>query len=430
MNDTAILLPLGFAFNVCGYPLSHALVQKLGVKTSIIIGWVCITSSAFISSFVTNFYVFVFTYTATFNLGQGLVFLTALLSAWEYYPHQKSTSTGIMTMGYGIGPFAYNFVCLALVNPENHAPSVQSEGGEKYFSADVADRVPAMLRYLGLMWLVTGIIGISILKVPKSLQKGGRHEHIQDLPTPIEDTEEDEDDSITLEATPSPNHSHIRNECLDVRDGLSTSQFKLLTLMGFCSLMLPYYIIDVYKNIGEDYFDNDAFLTTVGSFGLLSNGLSRCLWGPSQDKWGFKKVYWTTLGLQGAMCLLFIFLRQDAVIFTIAVIGACACDGAHFTIFTSETGKVFGVKYSIIFYVFISLGLSGGTLLALVLNKYVRPVIGYSAFFWMFFVLTCCSACLLFWFEPDIDWNERRERSGLIPKEAEKGQYKKVAQGI
>ena len=44
-------------------------------------------------------------------------------------------------------------------------------------------------------------------------------------------------------------------------------------------------------------FDNDSFLTLIGSLGSVANGGCRWVWGMTQDRFGFKVVYYSCLAI-------------------------------------------------------------------------------------------------------------------------------------
>jgi hypothetical protein len=67
----------------------------------------------------------------------------------------------------------------------------------------------------------------------------------------------------------------------------------------FClSILFGYYTLDVYKIFGlqGSKIDDDIYLTEVGSIAGLF-GSFRFVWSMALDKFSFRKVYGTLLGL-------------------------------------------------------------------------------------------------------------------------------------
>jgi MFS transporter, OFA family, oxalate/formate antiporter len=72
--------------------------------------------------------------------------------------------------GFGFGAFVFNFVSTAIVNP-NH----QEAGDNGYFSPEVANNVPKMIRILCVCWLSLSIVGIAMI-FPYEEEKSGEEE--------------------------------------------------------------------------------------------------------------------------------------------------------------------------------------------------------------------------------------------------------------
>lgn len=74
---------------------------------------------------------------------------------------------------------------------------------------------------------------------------------------------------------------------------LLTKDFALLYLISFCHIFYGYYIIGIFKTLGGKTITDDRFLTLVGSFGSLFNGLSRIFWSSLLDCYSFNRVFRT-----------------------------------------------------------------------------------------------------------------------------------------
>lgn len=65
------------------------------------------------------------------------------------------------------------------------------------------------------------------------------------------------------------------------------------------------YMASVFKTMGMKQGGiDDQFLTWIGSLGSLANGLSRVVWGPLQDRVGFRSIYKTVLVIELIVCSL------------------------------------------------------------------------------------------------------------------------------
>jgi nitrate/nitrite transporter NarK len=52
------------------------------------------------------------------------------------------------------------------------------------------------------------------------------------------------------------------------------------------------YIAGVFKNMGEDHFKDEVFLTAVGTYAALSNTLARLIIGVVADRYGPLRTLW------------------------------------------------------------------------------------------------------------------------------------------
>jgi len=88
--------------------------------------------------------------------------MVPLICAWEYFPHKKGLMTGIIIGAYGFGSFIFALVSSHLVNPNKANPTI--DGGDiNYFTPDVADRVPYMIRTLAYIWSCFVFIAVVLI---------------------------------------------------------------------------------------------------------------------------------------------------------------------------------------------------------------------------------------------------------------------------
>jgi len=402
LHDSAILLPIGLLVQTCCFPISHYVTRTYGVKAAMIAAWSCFSFAPLLGSFATSFWTFVLGYNILFSIGIGLSFLAISMSAWCYYPQKKGLVTGLMMSGFGTGPFVANFIAQALVNPNNEE-ATEKEGDLSYFGPDVYENVPRMLRVFSVIYFCIGLTGLVILKVPDTLKTESQL---------AADAAQEQTSSSNVVFPNAIEETKVEEEgCTSVREAAQTGVFWRLALCALFGLCLPFYIIDVYKMIGSQYYHDDAFLTVVGSFGVLANGTSRVIWGQLLDSCGFIKSWLIVLSIQVVVGIMMIVGAQIRALYVIAVIIGCACDGGQFTLVASEIAKVFGTKMSIIVYACIVCGFTSGTLFGLTLNKFVQPSIGYDGMFTIFILMSVISALIIaLGYNSKIDWTEIKRK--------------------
>lgn len=169
IESTYIMIPLEQLGHMSFNPLTAHLYHKIGPQLCIIMGSSIALTGLLISSYMTNFTLFVLFYGGFFGVGIGLSYLAPLMCCWEHFPNRRGMVSGIIIGGFGFATFIFDVISMLLVNPEDLKPSIQVKHGdniELYFEADIANRAPVMLRYLICIWLVMIVISLLLIKPP------------------------------------------------------------------------------------------------------------------------------------------------------------------------------------------------------------------------------------------------------------------------
>lgn len=78
-----------------------------------------VAASVFISSFMESFIGYVFFYGITYGLSIGFGYFPPVKNAYLHLPNRKGLCSGVCMSGFGLGSAIFNYVILALVNPNN-----------------------------------------------------------------------------------------------------------------------------------------------------------------------------------------------------------------------------------------------------------------------------------------------------------------------
>ena len=98
-------------------------------------------------SYCISFIPFFFAYGLLTGIGQGSTYMVSLICGWSYFPEKKGLVSGIILAALGIASSIYTPIMNLMVNPEGKSPTIDSgQEGLKYYSDDIANRVPAMWR--------------------------------------------------------------------------------------------------------------------------------------------------------------------------------------------------------------------------------------------------------------------------------------------
>ena len=103
------------------------------------------------------------------GLGSGVCYFVPLVCGWEYFPKRKGFVSGVILAGFGFSSFIFSLLSTHLVNPNHENPTIEDKAtGVTYFDANVADRVPYMLRTLVYIWSVLVFIAIVLITRPSA----------------------------------------------------------------------------------------------------------------------------------------------------------------------------------------------------------------------------------------------------------------------
>eukprot|EP00330_Aristerostoma_sp_ATCC50986_P000503 CAMPEP_0114593626 /NCGR_PEP_ID=MMETSP0125-20121206/15220_1 /TAXON_ID=485358 ORGANISM="Aristerostoma sp., Strain ATCC 50986" /NCGR_SAMPLE_ID=MMETSP0125 /ASSEMBLY_ACC=CAM_ASM_000245 /LENGTH=301 /DNA_ID=CAMNT_0001792993 /DNA_START=149 /DNA_END=1050 /DNA_ORIENTATION=+ len=300
-------------------------------------------------------YLFIFLYAILVGISTGLIYMVPVICGWSYFPNKRGAVSGIIVAGYGFGSFTFNLIAVALVNPNNEKASVEIDG-YKYFSSDVYDRVPMMFRILSLCYLLTGLIGACLVKMPtkKAIQLHEEHEML---------TKEGKKKKEVKD------HEEHLQECHSILQGLKTRPFWLLMFMVIFGAFFGLLMANNYKVYGLEQIDDDQFMSVVGSVGAAVNGFSRAGWALALDRFGFKKIFFIIIIIQKSIvCATLDTISESKALYLIWYAIIMCTEGGIVSMSPAITRKVFGARIGPLIYGFIFFGFAVANLSAFMLT--------------------------------------------------------------
>ena len=117
----------------------------------------------FILSYTSSLVLIIFLFGVGIGGGKGLFYLLPLYNGQRLFPAKKGTVGGIIFTGFAFGPFIWNGMLYAIVNPENKSSYIDEETGEAYFTKDVIDNFPKAMRIFSFVFLILGLLGSFML---------------------------------------------------------------------------------------------------------------------------------------------------------------------------------------------------------------------------------------------------------------------------
>lgn len=130
----------------------------------IVMATVVIFQAAFIfsSSFATNMGSFIVLYGVMFGLFSGLNFMVPVVECNKYFPGKRMYVNGVVLTGTGLGSVVFGLFSYNFLNPSKVAPNKGYYVGTTELE-NIAAKVPECLRWLSLLYLLIGMIGVFLL---------------------------------------------------------------------------------------------------------------------------------------------------------------------------------------------------------------------------------------------------------------------------
>lgn len=247
------------------------------------------------------------------GFGLGLAYIVPIAMLQKWFPDKRGLITGIAVGGFGFGAVITSPLAQRMI-----------DGMAGY---DVHP-TKAFL-WLGVAYLVFGLIGASVFKNPPA-----------GYVAPGVAAAEAKHDTTKQEQAKKAARDFTQQEAL------STPQWYMLTLILTISVTAGISLISVAAGTATDVagMSAAAAATLVGVMGLF-NGGGRILWAAVSDKIGRMPAFMGILGLQGLALLAIPHIGNAAAFYVLCAI-VYTCYGGAFGTLPATAGDFFGVKNS------------------------------------------------------------------------------------
>ena len=153
-----IMMIVGPLSNFMRTSISHR--NLLSARTCMFIGGFMPILGIYLSSYVTNFHLFLAIFSLCFGF-TGFIYSIVLHTGWLYFQGNEGVVSGIIIAGFGIGGFITTELSTEWVNP-NGVKSQEFDkkiASDKPFPPEVANNVPDMIRKEAIFMMGCFILG-------------------------------------------------------------------------------------------------------------------------------------------------------------------------------------------------------------------------------------------------------------------------------
>ena len=373
------------------------LVDKIGPRWTSIISGIVISLSVSLSYFTikVSFWLFMLTYGLLFGLG-GIGVVGPVRTVMKWTPNWKGLASGIIISGYSSSPLVYGIVQTLYINPDNVSPVPSGSRYKKFTDPDLLHRVPISFLVLGSIYAVVMFIGsLLITDPPEDYNDSGQPDdrvipevteylevddideiimkrlsvltkHVSRRFSCCDSSDESSDDSeAELELLNSKAHAN-KEESLDKNTTSNVSQswtyddvislrtrqvlripyFYILCAMYFLGINFQFIVTYNYKFFGEDFIEDDHFVTLVGSAASIFGVIGRLFWGITADYLSYTFVLTFASGILTAFILTFYACTVvGKVMFLIWMCVIFFSYAGLISVYPVAIGRAYGLQY-------------------------------------------------------------------------------------
>lgn len=406
---------MAFVFPFMGFlifattPFGISLGNALGFSLASFLLTVFLSISLFISAFMPSFWLFLIFYAIIPGLLMGFLSSLSIYVVLKY-KISKNYMNGLMMLFYGIGTAITNFLAYLIINPSNNQGSCPKNDGYFYFSKNTTESVPHFLLFLGVFYIVIGILGSNFMKVPEfdsfvqepvniEMQKGLESEE-EKLEYVYAQTENERDNEkryyIGLQET------ETNSQFYNMKSVLKSWKFYNMFLLIFFASPFGFFMANYYKIIGMKTVNNDLTFVIIGSISGLFNGFARFLTPLIMKKRVTFKILFLVLAcIQLIIIPTFFLIVENAYLFAIWSSVALFCQGGIYAMFPKATYNSFGKNLWSVSYTFMLFSFVLANFLHYGISSLFLDLVGLENLLWIYFAFCAAGIVLGFVFKEE-----------------------------
>lgn len=386
-----------------GSPLAVSIYQFIGFHGTFIIAILLFGVSQIISSYITNFWIFLPIFSICGGLAQGACLIMPVYSAWRFFePKNKSIVAGILISAYAASPIPLLFISLRIINPNE----VQRPD-DGYFPPEIAHNVPLFFKYFGIGGIILGLLGCSLILKPIKNDKGkpNKNKIVESNTVLTENTPytfsnasnllvNSLEDSNYLAASDSENEQVMRRRSsvmIPEEVVMIQTTIKPMTLQDFkifkdpvflnayfinlFAYLMPHFFAFSFPTIGLKAGRTVQILKYAGIGGAIFNTLSRLYSGQLYQKIGYALTAFLFIFVQVVSAAFIVPASKNEYAYIACVSFFFNCFGGQLGLYPMVSDTLFKSKgafsYSLLFSAFCL-----SNIVILNLKNYILDIVG------------------------------------------------------
>lgn len=293
-SDTLAVYSAALAFQGLFMSIGGFIERQIGARKTVMLGGYIIVFGTFLAARATSLIELVFANGVLFGIGMGIAYSSPITAAARWLPKRKSLLSGVIVSGFGGGAFLFGFIATAIVNP--YGVSIADSGADGYYNPNsyVPQHVPQMYTTFGVIFFILISIGAYLIKDTTETHYEPLHDTTVPSPS-VEnprthlyqkmagvDTVSDKSTVISSSSSPTP----VVAADLQPMEFLQSSRAWHLAACLVLTAAPGMFLAGTYKVFGEQYIQDESFLSTIGSVSAVFNSCGRILAGALADRFG------------------------------------------------------------------------------------------------------------------------------------------------
>lgn len=319
-NDTLLVYASALAGQGLFMIAGGLIEAKIGARKCCLLGGTILVAGTLLSAAATTLTHLLLTDGIMFGMGMGICYSAPIACASRWMPEKKGLLSGIIVAGFGGGAFIFGQIALNLLNPTRESIAGGGQSKESYYDSDskIANMVPTMFLYLGLLYAALILIGSSLLSDPPVVaetivfeselnvircDQNNRSQNRQLAGANYQQARSDDLESsgklpitvdpITVTVTASEDvtpTAELGRPQIGPKELMRTPLAWHLASCIITTTVGGMYLCGTYKTFGQLSFSSEMFLSTVASTASLFSAVGRICWGALGDRMGAKEA--------------------------------------------------------------------------------------------------------------------------------------------
>jgi len=373
---------------------SIQLAEKIGFRNQIRACTLLFSFSVIVSSYQTNYFIFVLFYGCFASIAAGLTVTPVIYILWGYFPNIKGRISGYMFGMFGLSSMILVPIISYLVNPNNF--KAERIDGKVWFSIEVYEKVPDMLFKLGLFYFAWTLIGASLIQEPEKKKFEMNLEQPESLGLNHAKRLPDEENPLDEEQK--------RFICPTLKKGLLSTPFVIVFMNSFFLALYSFYLHINFKSYGLNKINDDHFITIVGFLNGVGALTGRIIFGHILDKTTFKKLFLLLEIILAFLSVTFPLVSNYSYSYVLWIFALASVDGGIMCIIGPGLIRIFGFEIGSKLYPIKQTSFYMSMIIVPLAQLMLMNYIGVDQIFFLFATGNVLSVVMAFFLKEQYEW--------------------------